>query len=134
MICGVTVLTGVSLLALADQPSRLDGELEKMATHIVTGKVTGVYASESDADKGVTHYLLEIEVFSVRKGEGPKDEEVLYARCWKRRERSEDPTVSNGQAKIPAASDRVQVYLKRGKDGGYDVLEPNGIGRPPSKK
>jgi hypothetical protein len=134
IICGVTVLAGVSLLARSDDKRLDDGQLENKATHVVVGTVRGVYTSESDKDKGVTHYVIEIEVEGVQKGQGPKSREVLYARCWKRKEKPESPDISNGQAEIPAVSAYVRVYLKRGKDGGYDTLEPNGIGRPPSKK
>jgi hypothetical protein len=77
----------------------------------------------------VTYYVIEIEVTASLKGDGPKKLEVLYVRCWQRREKSKGPDVSNGQDRIPAVSDRVRAYLKRARDGGYDLLESNGIGQ-----
>ena len=130
---GVAVLVGVALLTRADETNLTNGQLQTKASHIVQGNVKGVYASESEADKGVTHYLVEIEVTQVLKGEGPKSQEVLHVRCWKRNEESNDPNVKNGQRRLPDVAQKVQVYLQRGKDGGYDALEPNGIGRPPGK-
>jgi hypothetical protein len=140
-------LGGVCLIALAlaieagvaDQPPLDDGRLEAKSTHVVWGKVKGVYASVAEKDNGVTTYVIEIDVRGVQKEppnepKGPKALEVLCVRCWKRKEKSEDPAVSNGQTRIPAVAERVRVFLKRGKDGGYDVLEPNGIGRPPTDK
>lgn len=137
-VCAVAVaLAGEG--GRADEQPLSDGRLEAKSSHIVLGKVRRVYSSAAEKDKGVTNYVIEIEVQDILKQppnapSGPKALEVLYARCWKRKEKSEDPAVANGQLKIPAASDKVRVFLTRGKDGGYDVLEPNGIGRPATDK
>jgi hypothetical protein len=131
---GTSLLAMVCLLARADEPPLREGQLEAKATHIVFGSVKGVYASEREKEKGVTYYVIEIEVRRSTKGEGPKEGEVLYLRCWKRNKKSDDPTVNNGQIQIPPESKRVLVYLRRGRDGGYDILEPNGIGKEPTLK
>ncbi len=121
-------------VARADQPYLPNGQLEEKATHIVDGIVKGVYACEQGKEKGVIYYVLEVEVGSVVKGVGPDKLEVLYVRCWQRKEKSTDPSISNGQVRIPAERQSVRVYLKRAPDGGYDILEPNGIDKPPTKK
>jgi hypothetical protein len=130
-LCGATTLAMLAVSGWADQPSRSRGQLEEKATHVVSGTVRGVYASEKE--KGVTHYVIEIEVGELLKGSGPAVSEVLYVRCWKRNTKSMGPNVNDGQARIPAVSERVEVYLKRGVDGGYDALEFSGIRRPPTK-
>jgi hypothetical protein len=130
---GTSLVVMVCLLARADEPRLRDGQLEANATHIVTGTVKGVYASEQEKEKEVTYYVIEIEVRRCKKGDGPKEGEVLYLRCWMRNKKSNDPNISNGQSRIPPVSQRIQAYLKRGRDGGYEILEPNGIGREPTK-
>jgi hypothetical protein len=132
-LSGVTLVAIMSLLAKADEPPLRQGQLEAKATHIVVGKVKGVYASQREKERGVTDYVIEIEVGRATKGEGPKEGEVLYMRCWKRDKKSDDPKVSNGQSRIPPVSQRVLAYLKRGRDGGYDILEPNGIDKEPTR-
>jgi hypothetical protein len=119
-----------SLFVRADEPNVKQGQLEEKATHVVIGTVKGVYACEKkkEKEKGVTFYVIEIEVQDRWLGEGPKKGEVLYVRCWRMKEKSKDPNANTGQAKIPVVSEHIRVYLKRGRDGGYDLLGSNGIG------
>jgi hypothetical protein len=125
----------MSLLTRAnDEAGQKDGQLETRATHIVTGTVKRVYTSERKKEKDVTDYVIEIEVRDCTKGEGPKAGEVLYLRCWKRNNKSNDPKVSNGQSEIPRVGRAVKTYLKRAPDGGYNILEPSGIMPPPTDK
>jgi hypothetical protein len=125
----------MSLLTRADDAAGLKhGQLETRATHIVTGTVKRVYTSEREKEKGVTDYVIEIEVDKVTRGKGPKEGEVLYMRCWKRNKKSNDPKVSNGQSEIPRVGRAVKAYLKRAPDGGYDILETSGVIPQPTAK
>lgn len=128
--CSLALAAMICLSSRGDQPTLPSGQLANMATHIVSGGVKRVYACEQGKEKGVTYYVIEMEVARVEKGIGPNKLEVLYVRCWQRKEKSKDPGVSNGQVEVPAVNQWVQVYLKRAPDGGYDVLEPNGFSKP----
>jgi hypothetical protein len=127
-LVGVTgFLAAFCAPARADQPDLSAGQLKSQATHVVSGTVKRVYASEKE--KGVTRYVIEIAVERCSKGEGPKAGEVLYVRCWKRNENSKDADSKDGQSRIPSAREPVDVYLKRALDGGFDTLELNAIHR-----
>ncbi len=73
-----------------------DQQKKAEATHIITGLVRAVYAREAKTTlygEGTleTHFLIEIEVQGVEKGEGLKKGDLVYARllatekAWRRR-------------------------------------------------
>jgi hypothetical protein len=127
----VTLLWSVAILAaaLARTPEVTEADVPRArpeprqvqgATHVVMGLVTGVYSAETPAaldvrEKG-TMYLIEIVVERLEKGEGPRVDELVYVRCEKR-----------NQTTIPRPHQRVRAYMKRDRDGGYDLLAPDGI-------
>ena len=135
LLSSLSLLAMMSLLTRAnDEAGQKDGQLETRATHIVTGTVKRVYTSERKKEKDVTDYVIEFEVDKVTSGKGPKEGEVLYMRCWKRNNKSNDTKVSNGQSEVPRVGRAVKAYLKRAPDGGYNILEPSGIMPPPTDK
>jgi hypothetical protein len=109
-------------------PLGLD-ELNEQATHVVTGKVLHVYTTQAERGEGMTDtlYVLELELGRLDKGEGPAAGEVLYALTWQPAERPEGWTGHQGQDGLPAVGQNVQLFLRRGPQGRYEVLTPNGI-------
>jgi len=73
--------------AVAEKKPLSADELKGEATDIVTGKVKAVYSREVKptlygAGTIETHYLVEIALNAVEKGEKLKKGAVVYARCW----------------------------------------------------
>ena len=73
--------------ALAELRDRTPKELSGESTNIVTGRVLAIYARDVETElygKGTieTKSVVEIEVEGVEKGDGIKDKDVIYVRCW----------------------------------------------------
>jgi hypothetical protein len=114
----------------AEVPDRTPEQLERGASHRVVGEVQAVYAAVSrEADFEDTKGVAEIRITAVGKGDGLKPGELIYARYWRRawRGAGNPPSGSNGHRGLPKVGEAVDVYLKRAKDTGYDVLLPNGF-------
>jgi hypothetical protein len=96
------------------------------ATHVVVGKVQGVYVRKTD---GALHYVVEIGIEKTEKGNGLKVGEMFYVRCYqwdpdwlkgKKLSAEEQKRLAfRGAAydSIPKEGERVKVYAKHG--GGY---------------
>jgi len=111
------------------------------ATHIVTGVVKAIYSRHAETmcyGKGTleTHYLLEIEVRDIEKGEGIKKGDIVYARCWrlKKHGASGRRPGPSGHFDIPKEGDQVRAFLAKGRygptgqaDNGWAVVYPNGM-------
>jgi hypothetical protein len=99
------------------------------ATHIVRGHIREVYTAERESDPGHvdTMYVIEVIVDKVDKGKGLSTDKPLYVRGWKSKLRPAGFDGPTGQNTIPRPFDRVWVYFRADRDGGYDLLEPNGI-------
>ena len=113
-------------------------KLRSGSTHVLTGKVQAVYSrQEVKGDWTYTRYVAEIVVASVEKGKGPEKGKPTYVRYWKRKYRGLFPPPSiYGHSGLPSAGDEVRVFLAQrandgyghvNKDGGLDVLGPNGF-------
>ena len=114
----------------AEVPNRTPEQLQEWSTHLVAGEVQTLYVSVSRGDKFEdTKGVAEVRVTAVEKGDGLEPGELVYARYWRRKwvGEGQPPTGSNGHRGLPKAGDVVRVHLKRAKDGGYDVLLPNGF-------
>ncbi len=100
-------------------------EMREMATHVVQGKVKGVYASSGKAgDYQQTHYVAELTIDKVEKGDGLKEKQLIYVRYWTQHwaGRGKPPPGTNGHRGLPAVGDAVRVYLvNKGYDGGGHV-------------
>jgi hypothetical protein len=103
------------------------------ATHVVLGKVEGVYAR----DEGDTrYYLVEIAVEKAEKGDNVKPGETFYVRCYvripdyykdKKLSEQEERRISlrgPGYDGVPKEGERVRVYAKYWS-GKYDGIYPD---------
>ena len=121
----ITLATG----ALAERAP----EDRRQATHVVVGKVEGVYVRKVD---GTLHYVVEIAIEKIEKGDGLKVGEMFYVRCYqwdpdwpkgKRLSEEEQKRLAlRGAAydSIPKEGERVQVYAKHGW-GHFAGIYPN---------
>jgi hypothetical protein len=131
--------------AQADVPRAMPERQRSEATHIVRGWVHRVYTGEERtvAGKTDTPCLVEVAVNKVDKGKGPSTDRPLYVRGWKSKipqilfDRTititvlappGGPTTERQQTfKEEGYHGPVWVYFRANRDGGYDLLEPNGI-------
>jgi hypothetical protein len=101
-------------------------EDRRQATHVVVGKVEGVYVRKA---AGTLHYVVEIAIEKIEKGDGLKVGEMVYVRCYqwdpdwlkgKRLSEEEQKQLAfRGAAydSIPKEGERVKLYAKHG--GGH---------------
>ena len=129
---------GAPALTRAEKVPLSPEELRTTATHVVVGQVTAVYTrAETSGDWQYTHYVAEVRVTDVEKGEGLKKGEPVYARYWQRRwiSPAKQPPSTNGHWGLPNQGDRIRVYLARNAydgfgntaDGGFNVIGANGF-------
>jgi hypothetical protein len=130
-LVGWLVLAGA---AIAEKKSLNTDELKAEATEIVTGKVKAVYSREVKSTlygPGTveTHYLVEILVEGVEKGNRLKKGKVVCARCWKLKKHGKEGRRPGpgGHFAIPVEGKQVRAHLAYEADGGYSVLYPNGF-------
>lgn len=146
MTMAVAGLTGLLLLGVmagwprAEKVPMSEAQMKKMATHIVTGKVTAIYTKKvKQGSYEVTKHLAELQVTAVEKGEGISKEAPLYVRYWTQRFTGwgSPPPGTNGHHPLPKEGGTHRVYLARkaydgfhpkakNDDGGYNVLGANG--------
>ena len=126
----IVLAVGLSAVveALAALPRKSLEELKAQATHVVVGRVEAVYSTEraSGAGSADRHYVVELTVTAVEKGEGPREGRVVYAKCWQPAKRPAGWTGGQGQDEVPAAGKVGRLYLAEAKDGTYSLLTPNG--------
>ncbi len=128
-LCGSIVVALACAGLRADVPPLGVDELKQQATHVVVGKLTTVYRSAKTGDDFVrTSGIAEIVVEKVEKGGGPKVGEVTFVRFWNQHwvGKGMVPPHSPGHH-VPAEGAVVRAYLKRGQDGSYEALLPNGL-------
>jgi uncharacterized protein (TIGR03067 family) len=122
----------VSVPAGAEVPLKSKAQLQNGATHIIVGKVETVYSVTGESEDWVdTKSVAEIAVQRVEKGDRIQAGDLVYGRFWNRRwigKGNPDP-YSRGHMG-PKAGELVRAYLVR-KDGGYDVILPNGFEESP---
>jgi hypothetical protein len=126
VIFTLVISAGVASAAI---PPLSKEDLNKQATHILVGDVRAVYTTEKPGERGFTDrlYCIEVVPTALEKGEGLKEGRVIYARAWTPAKRPRGWTGGQGQNVIPEAGKRVRVYLAQAKDGGLDLVEPNGL-------
>ncbi|MEC9093563.1 MAG: hypothetical protein VX438_12700 [Planctomycetota bacterium] len=124
--------------AQADKRPYSQQELEKVATHIVVGKVQAIYSrKERQGFYEYTRLIAEVKVNRVEKGKGPKD--LIYIRYFKVRwvGPGQVPPGGSSHHPQPNAHETYRFYLARNAydghnskspgDGGYNVVYVNGI-------
>lgn len=114
-------------------------QLQKLATHIVTGTVNAIYShTESSSDWQTTHFLAEIKVSTVEKGTGLQKDQLVYVRYWTRGwiGAGQVPPSTAGYRGLPNKGDTIRVFLAQNaydgfgtnqNDGGFHVIGPNGF-------
>ena len=123
----------------AEKPSMSVAELQKTATHVVTGQVTAIYQqTEVEGNWKYTRCVAEIRVSQCEKGDGLKPADLVYVRYWHRGWTGKDPVPpsTSGHRGLPAKNEFVRVYLARNaydgfsddnNDGGYNVIGADGF-------
>jgi hypothetical protein len=113
-------------------------ELRKTATHVVVGQVTAVYTrTENSGNYRYTHYIAEVRVTEIEKGDGLKKGEPVYVRYWQRQwiGRDKQPPDTIGHRGLPGQGENIRVYVARNaydgfgntNDGGFNVIGANGF-------
>lgn len=126
----------------ARAPSSED-QLEKIATHIIVGKVQAVYSyKEREGFPLVSgyeydHKVAEVKVEKVEKGE--ISESLVYVRYWSRKWKGIGLPPPGGQSyeNQPKKDQTYRFYLAKNsydglskdenQDGGYNVVYVNGV-------
>ena len=132
---------------LAERPNLGPDMLQAEATHVLVGEVKAVYSrTETWGPPGQetvnTHYLVELEVDTVEKGEGFAKKDLAYIRCWLRTKSPPRPTAgAGGHGPIPKAGDRVRAHVAKGEygatrqeDNGLAAVYPNGFSVLPASE
>jgi len=128
LLACVAIFGCVSLVR-AEVPPRSVEDLQKTASHIVTGKVvkvTGTDQKGAGAGYVDVAYVIEVKVLEVKKGKGMAVGDVVLAKAWKAKERPKGWTGPSGQYEIPKEGQTVKLYLE-GENGEYTAISPNGI-------
>lgn len=136
-------LVALSLMAVAPLTAeKVDMSAQKLkdtATHVVKGKVSAIYSRQVKDEKWrTTHWVAEVEIAEVEKGEGLEKGGLVYARYWTREwiGAGEPPPGTSGHRGIPSEGQTLRIYLARNaydgfsdanKDGGYNVIGANGF-------
>ena len=110
-------------------------ELEKEASHIVSGKVISVTAkvqkSKVERALGLHRdrvYTIKLKVTSVSKGAEVKVGQEILIGAWQPSTRIPPVPGLQGHEPIPEKGDTVKMYLlKNNKAKAYEPLLPNGI-------
>ncbi len=141
---GVACLFVVCTFVLEVRAERAPLSLKRKqqeSTHIVQGKVLGVYARDVDSQlygpgTVVTQMVIEIEITQMEKGDGLEPQQIIYARCWSLKKRGAAGLTPgpSGHFHIPVENELIRAYLAQGQYGptgqsdcGYSVVYPNGI-------
>ena len=110
-------------------------ELEKEASHIVSGKVisvtTKVQKSKIERSLGLHRdkvYTIKLKVASVSKGTGAKVGQEILIEAWQPSTRIPPVPGLQGHEPVPEKGDTVKMYLLKNKKAkACEPLLPNGI-------
>ena len=139
LLAGLAILVGVVLASVrAEKVAMTAAEMKTMATHIVTGTVQGTYQNTTvSGDYKRTHYVAEVRIKEIEKGDGLKREGLVYVRYWQQEwvGKGDPPPNTNGHRGVPAQGETLRIYLAQNaydgfgtsKDGGYNVLGADGF-------
>ena len=129
----------VALTAYAEKAPMTPANLKKAATQVVVGDVIAIYTRPSKTDRwNYTHYVAEVKVTAVEKGNDAKVGDLVYARYWHRRWAGpgKPPMSTAGHSGLPKEGERLRIYLarnaydgftKKNNDGGFNVIGANGF-------
>ena len=113
-------------------------QLERIATHVVVGKVQAVYSfTERESQYEYVRKVAEVKVTKLEKGKGP--ERLVYVRYFDRhwKGRGLVPPGGGSYGPQPQKGGTYRFYLARdaydgwsrdgSQDGGYNVVYVNGV-------
>jgi hypothetical protein len=113
-------------------------QLEKIATHIVVGRVQAIYSfTEREGNDEYVRKVAEVKVEKLEKGKGPA--RLVYARYFDRawKGRGLVPPGGGSYGPQPRKGGTYRFYLARdaydgwsrdgSQDGGYNVVYVNGV-------
>lgn len=148
-LASLFILCNLSSLpnAISAEAPRSKQQLKKMASHIVVGKILGIYEKKEKIkdDDGFswerTRSVAEVQIERTEKGEGIDKKNPLYIKYWSQRANGFFPVPGlTGQWENFKEGDSLRIYLakqvtdgyKVNQDGGYHVIGPNGFEKPKS--
>src|SRR5436190_23122616 len=84
LLAGLAILVSVVLASVrAEKVAMTVEEMKGMATHIITGKVQGIYQNTTvSGGYKRTHYVAEVQIKDIEKGDGLKRDGLVYVRYW----------------------------------------------------
>lgn len=139
-VFSLVVLCLSASFATAEKPDLPPEKLRELATHVVTGEVTAIFAREPERvgryDR--TYYVAEVKVATCEKGEGIMAESLVYIRYWRQAWAGPGPVApgTSGHRGLPEQGSKMRIYLARNAydgftrdntDGGLNVIGANGF-------
>jgi hypothetical protein len=123
-------VAGLAGVAFAEIPNKSATQLQELASHVFTGKVLKIYSTvdRSSPKWELTYSVAELRVDNIEKGE--HEGRLAYVRFWHKRYTGDGPPEPShyGHRRVPQVGSLARVYVMiEAKDGGYDVLSPNGF-------
>src|SRR5688572_10349768 len=116
--------------AAAEKPLMSPAALEKVATHVIVGRVQTIYSRVTvEGMFRVSRFVAEIAVESVEKGEGLAKGTLVYARFWTQGwlgKPSEIPPGTSGHTGNPQEGERWRVYLASNAYDGFGDTRDGG--------
>lgn len=143
-LCLVATLFCLTAFAYAEKANLSSEQLEKVATHVVDGKVWAIYErKQADDNWKYTHYVAEVEVEQCRKGDGIATGDLIYVRYWERDwiGKGQIPPSTAGHRGLPQEGESLRIYVARkaydgftdeNHDGGFNVIGANGFEKLPN--
>ncbi len=140
IVLSLVLVCFLSSLSDAEKPNLPPEKLRELATHVVTGEVTAVFAREPERvgryDR--TYYVAEVKVATCEKGESIKPESLVYVRYWRQAWAGPGPVApgTSGHRGLPEQGSKMRIYLARNAydgftrdntDGGLNVIGANGF-------
>jgi hypothetical protein len=128
----VAVGLALPVASAADRRPEARGE----ATHVVVGRVEGVYAQQGARGANQRH-VVEIAIEKVERGDGLKAGQTFYASCYRPNPKAPDLsklserqreafllTVDGGHNAVPREGERVRVFVIH-SGGKYNGVFPD---------
>ena len=108
--------------------------MRSQSSDIIQGKIVAIYSYDKPGTPDQTRRgpwvdtrsVAEVQVTSIEKGESFKQGEVAFVRFWHAKERPRGWAGPSGNHP-PKVDGNFRVFASRAKDGGCDVLVPNGF-------
>jgi hypothetical protein len=138
----LAVFSAIVCGAYAEKVDMSPEKLRETATHIILGTVLHIYErSETNDAWATTHYLAEVQVNLVEKGDKISQSGLVYIRYWRRHWLGGKNDLRNldtaGHRGLPKTGKSLRIYLARNAydgfsvtdDGGFNVIGANGFER-----